>query len=441
MSTQISMKSFTKLYIPILLETFCSMLAGMVDTIMLSTVGDAAVGAVGTANTYASLFIIMFNIISSGMIAVMTQYIGAKKPGIAYQARQLGIIFSLTAGILLSLFLIFFSGNVLEMVGAAPMLMGYAKTYLQIVGGCFFFNALIPIFSNYLRAFGHTKPPLAAALSANGVNLILNAVFLFVLHTGVAGVAIATVISRVLNLIIVMVTSRLLIKAKEDPERIDNRKVFSQIIRIGFPSAMETAAYNIAMTLTIRFLNQMDEGGLNVTARAYVAQITNFSFCAAAAMAQTNAIITGWRIGEGDYESCDKSTKRVACAGVCIATGLAILFALSSNLLLQMFTDDPEMIALASKLLVIDILLEAGRATNLVFGQALKTSGDALFTTIIGVIFMYFCMVGGTWFFGIRLELMAVGAYIGLASDECIRALCMVLRWQSGKWKTKGFIH
>ena len=79
------MKSFTKLYIPIALETLCYMLAGMVDTIMLSTVGDNAVGAVGTANTYINVFIIMFHVVSSGMIAVMTQYIGAKRIGIAYQ--------------------------------------------------------------------------------------------------------------------------------------------------------------------------------------------------------------------------------------------------------------------------------------------------------------------------------------------------------------------
>lgn len=98
------------------------------------------------------------------------------------------------------------------------------------------------------------------------------------------------------------------------------------------------------------------------------------------------------------------------------------------------------MIGLVGKLLTIDIILEVGRVSNLVFGQALKTSGDALFTTIIAVIFTYFCMVGGTWFFGIRLNLLAVGAYIGLALDECARAVCMFLRWQSGRWKTKGFI-
>ncbi len=99
-------KSFAKLCIPIALETLCYMLAGMADTVMLSTVSDQAVGAVGTANTYLNVFIIMFNILSSGMIAVMTQYIGAKRYGIAYQARQLGAVFNAASGILLSRFVL-----------------------------------------------------------------------------------------------------------------------------------------------------------------------------------------------------------------------------------------------------------------------------------------------------------------------------------------------
>ncbi len=437
---QDSTKSFTKLYIPIALETLCYMLAGMVDTVMLSTVGDSAVGAVGTANTYINVFIILFHIVSSGMIAVMTQYIGAKRVGVAYQARQLGAVFNLVLGVLLSVFLFAFSGNILDLVGVAPLLQEYAGTYLKIVGGFCFLNALIPVFSSYLRAFGYTRQPLIATLVSNVVHLCLNAVFLFGFHAGVAGVAAATVISRILNLGIIIVAAGLLVKAKDDPERLPNKEVFTQIIKVGLPSALETALYNVAMTLTIRFLNQMDEAGVNVTARAYAAQIANFSYCAGAALAQANAIMTGWRIGEGDYEACDKGTKKAVCIGICVAAGLEGIFALSSDYLVGLFTDDPQMIALVGKLLAIDIVLEVGRVTNLVFGQALKTSGDALFTTIIGVVFMYLCMVGGAWFFGIHLNLLAVGAYIGLACDECVRAVCMFLRWQSGKWRTKGFI-
>jgi len=81
-------KTLMQLFIPIAFETLFFMLAGMVDTLMLSSVGDAAVGAVGTANTYISIFIMMFNVVSAGMIAVMTQYIGAGREGVAYQAKQ-----------------------------------------------------------------------------------------------------------------------------------------------------------------------------------------------------------------------------------------------------------------------------------------------------------------------------------------------------------------
>ena len=433
-------KTLGQLFVPICLETLCYMMAGMVDTLMLSSVSDEAVGAVGTANTYIGVFIIMFSVISNGMIAVMTQYIGAGKVGIAYQARQLGAIFYAVIGVILSVILFVFSGTILEVVGVAPLLMEHAKTYLKIVGGCCFLNALIPIFSSYLRAFGHTKPPMLASVFANVVNLVLNAVFLFPLQMGVAGVAIATVISRVINLLIVMISSKCLVHAKESPERIGNLEVFGQIIKVGLPSALESAFYNVAMTFVIRFLNKMDESGMNVTARSYALQITNFSYCAGAALAGANAFLTGWRIGAGEYEECDRGTKKAAIIGILIATGLESIFALSSGFIMPWFSDDPVMISLVGKLLAVDIVLEIGRVSNLVFGNALKTSGDALFIMILGAVFMFLFAVGGTYVLGIRMEMMVVGAFIAMAMDECARAVGMFLRWQSGIWRKKSLI-
>lgn len=430
-------KSLGQLFVPIFLETLLFMLTGMIDTLMLSSVGDDAVGAVGTANTYISMFIIMFGIISSGMMAVMTQNIGANKPGIAYQARQLGAIFNGILGVILGIFL-FFGGNLmLNAIGIAENLRESALIYIQIVGGCCFLNAVIPIFSGYLRAFGFMKQPLIGTITSNIMNLVLNAVFLFVFDMGVAGVAIATVISRIANLLIVVISGHILVKAKEDSNRLPRRQVFGQIVRIGLPSAMESALYNVAMTLIVRFLNQMDPEGLNVTARSYASQITNFSYSVGAALAQANAIMTGWRVGAKDYEACDKGTKKAAVIGIIIATVLESIFALSSDFIMPFFTDDPVMIDLVGKLLAIDIVLEIGRVTNLVFVNALKVSGDAAFPVIMATIFMFVCAVGGTYLFGIQLELLAVGAYIGLAMDECVRALAMFIRWQTGIWKNK----
>ena len=170
-------KTLAQLSVPICLETLFYMLSGMVDTLMLSSVSDQAVGAVGTANTYIGVFIVMFGIISSGMVAVMSQNIGAGRTGIAYQARQLGMIFNAVIGILMSVVLAVFSGGILRMVSIAPALFEPAETYLKIVGGTCFLNALIPIFSSYLRVFGYTKHSLIGTIVGNLLNIILNSVF------------------------------------------------------------------------------------------------------------------------------------------------------------------------------------------------------------------------------------------------------------------------
>lgn len=433
-------KTLAQLSVPICLETLFYMLSGMVDTLMLSSVSDQAVGAVGTANTYIGVFIVMFGIISSGMVAVMSQNIGAGRPGIAYQARQLGMIFNAVIGILMSAVLAVFSGGILRMVSIAPALFEPAETYLKIVGGTCFLNALIPIFSSYLRVFGYTKHSLIGTIVGNILNIILNSVFLYVFHRGVMGVAVATVISRIVNLIIVAIMGAVLIKAKQSPERISPQKILAQIVKIGFPSALETALYNVAMTFIVRFMNQMDANGMNVTARSYAMQIADFSYCAGSALAQANAIMTGWRIGAKELEECDRGTRKAVIYGLVTATCFSVTFALSGRFIVHIFTDNTQMISLVVKLLIIDIFLEFGRVTNLVYSQALKTSGDALFPVIMGAIFMYLFAVGGTYFLGIHMGLLAVGAYIAMAGDECARAVGMVLRWKSGKWKSKSLV-
>lgn len=434
------MGRLTKLFIPICFETLFYMLSGMVDTLMLSAVSDRAVGAVGTANSYIGIFIIMFSIISSGMISVMTRYIGAKQPGVAYQARQIGLLFNAAAGVLMSVFLYVGAGAILDLVGVAAALRAPAETYLKIVGGGCFLNALIPVFASYLRAFGHTKQPLYATVAGNITNIILNAVFLFVLDWGVAGVAAATVVSKALNLLIVVCFSHKLVSAKSDGNRLSGGDVLGQILKVGLPSACETALYNVAMMLVIRFLNQMDAEGLNVTARSYAAQISNFSYCVGAALAAANAIMTGWHIGAGELDECERDARRAAFVGIGVAVGLEACIAGGSVFFMGFFTDNASLASLVTKLLVIDIVLEVGRVTNLVYGQALKTSGDAVFPVIIAAVFMFVCAVGGTWFFGIRMGLAAVGAYIGLAGDECVRAIGMVWRFKTGKWRKTGLI-
>lgn len=429
------------LFFPIFLELLFMMLTGAVDTLMLSSEGDQAVGAVGTANTYISIFLIMFSVISSGMMAVMTQYIGAKRPAVAQQALRLGLLLNLAVGTLISMLLFVCARPILEVVGIARELLEPACIYLQTVGLFCVCNAVTPIYSCYLRAFGHTSATLVGTVLANALNIILNALFLFVMHWGVFGVALATGISRLVNLLWVWSASRRRIRPAADGERLKNGELLGKIIRIGLPAAMETSLYNLAITIVISLLNRMDATGMQATARAYAMQICNFSFSAGAALAQANAILVGWRIGARELTECDRETRKNALRGIVLGVGTASVFAIFAKPILGLFTDDPRMIQLVSTLLVIDIFLEIGRVSNLVFGFALKTSGDATYPMLIAVIFAFLFAAGGTWYFGVHLGYLAVGAYIAMALDECVRAVFMFLRWRSGSWKKKSLLN
>ena len=120
---------------------------------------------------------------------------------------------------------------------------------------------------------------------------------------------------------------------------------------------------------------------------------------------------------------------------ICLGVASAGIFALFARPILGLFTDDPQMVRLVSMLLVVDIVLEIGRMSNLVFGFALKTSGDAVYPMLVAVVFAFLCAAGGTWLFGVKLGWLAVGAYVGMALDECARAVLMYARWHTGCWQ------
>jgi len=433
-------KSLRQLFVPITIELLCYMLAGIIDTLMISSVSDKAVGAVGTANTYLSVFVISFSIISSGVIAVMTQFIGAGQKGVAYQARQVGLVFNAVIGIILSVFLLLFSGNVLRAIGIADDLEKYATTYMMIVGGGCFIMAIIPIFGNYLRAFGHTKEPLYATAIANIINLVLNALFLFVFDMGVAGVAIATLISRIVNAAIVVIIAYVKINHRKFKDRIESSKVLFMILKIGLPAALETACYNVAISMVIHFLNGMDSEGINVTARAYTTQVASFSYCIGAGLAQANSIMTGWFVGSGEYDKCDKQTRKAANIGIIIAIIVDTIFALTAGFFMPFLSDNQEIINLVKTLLFVDILLEVGRVTNLVYGGALKTSGDVYFPLYCAIIVMFTFAVGGSYLLGVRMDMLVIGAYIAMALDEFVRGICVMIRWRTGIWREKSLV-
>ena len=416
------------------------MLSGMVDSFMVSRISDDAVGAIGTANSYYCMLFLLFAVISNGLLSVMSQYIGAGKKGVAFQARQLAILFNLGLGLGFSLFLGFGANWLVNVLGVSDALKRDAAIYLRIVGVACIIDALIPVFSNYLRAFDKTKFTLYAAITGNVINLLLDGLFLFVFHWGVMGAAIATVIGKFIILMMCFLFGHYLIHGLQYKERESRKLVISQILRVGLPSAIEAAGFSLAMAAVMTLLNRMDPNGFNANARSYAYQISQFSFAIAFALAQANVILCGWQIGKGNLKDCYKSTYKSASLGAlsCVLVGLTL--ALASFGYLGLLTSDNKLAKTITILLFIDIAVELGRAANLVFDNTLKSTGDSLFPMYMSVPITLFCTIGGTYLFGFVFNMGVIGAYIGLAIDEIVRGIIVLFRWKSGKWEKKVII-
>ena len=415
------------------------MASGIVDTLMLSSVPNG-VGAAGTANTYIGMFFILLNVISCGMMAVITQNIGAGKPGVAYQTRQIALILNAIVGLLVAVFLAALAKPVLTWLNTSPALLPAAARYMRIVAVGYFFDAITTILCAYLRAFKHYRQPFAAIISGNLLNIGLNALFLFGFGWGIEGVAGATVVGKLFALVLVFVLGHFAMKKAELKERESRRVILGQILKIGFPAAMESISYSVAMAIAMAFVNEMDPAGFNATAKSYTTQISNFSYCAAFALAQANCYFVGWRIGGNEMEKCYKGTLKVGLIGIGLGVTIQLVFALLGRVLAGIFTTDEALMQVIQCALFIDIGLEVGRATNLILGQALKTSGYSLIPSIVSAVINAIVAVAGTYIFGIVCGWGVLGCVFALTLDECCRGLFLFFMWRSRRWEKAAII-
>ena len=429
-----------RLAIPIFIETFLFMLSGIADTLILSNVSDNAVAAVGTVSTYNGMFFLIFSVVSSGVLSVMSQYIGAQQKGVAFQARQLAIVFNGVLGLILSFAIGFGAETIIRGLRVAEALREDAILYFRIVGAGCVLDALVPVFAAYLRAFDHTKYSLIGAASGAILNLILNTLFVFAFKFGIMGVAFATIAGKALNLFLCLWFGFRKIKGLRFVERTSRVLLIRQIAKVGLPAAVETAVYSLAMAATMTFLNWMDPNDFNAASRSYASTITSFAYCVSLALAQANIIMVGWAIGKGRIKDCYPNTTIVALIGNGTGIVIELIFAIVSPWMLHLFTHDPELIRITTIVLYIDIILEVGRSGNIVFGGTLKSTGDSFIPMVYSVIITSICVVGGVYLFGNVLGLGVLGAYIGRIADECLRAIFMFFRWRSGKWEKKVLI-
>ena len=433
-----------KLAWPILIETMLFMLMGNIDTIMLSRFSDVSVAAVGTSNQVFNLVLLIFTIISSSTSILLAQFLGAGKRNEVDNLYTLSFTANALISVVSSLILTLFISNTLRLVNVPENVFPQALDYSRVIASFLFIASLNSLFNVIIRANGHTKPTMYFSLVANLVNIAGNYAFLYgpfgIPVLGVRGVAISTVVSRMINLALLYYYFR-----KNIPGCIDVRKLkdipkslMSKMVKVGIPSAGEPISWQFSQVVILAMINSL--GSEIVTSKVYVSTISWFTFLVVIAISQATQIIVGHLVGMDKYDEASSLIKKYTWIGVASSVTVASIFALSGKYIIGIFTKNANIVAIAVKVLFIDIILEAGRAVNLVVINAMKAAGDYKFPTIVGLFSMWGISALFSYILGIRLGLGIYGIWVAMASDEIIRAVIMLIRWNKGTWKNKKLV-
>ncbi len=213
---------------------------------------------------------------------------------------------------------------------------------------------------------------------------------------------------------------------------------FANLLRIGIPAIAENISYNLSQVVITYFINQISNEAL--AARTYCANIIMFVYLFCISFTQGGSILVGHLVGEKHHQAAyilGNYYYRVSLIVTVIGSGL---LAISGKSILELFTENPDIITMGVWVFIVDWFLEIGRTSNIFAVGTLRATGDAIYPVIVGIIFQWTIAVGLSYFIGIPLGYGLVGMWIGFALDENIRGIVLMRRWRSGKWRTKNFV-
>ena len=438
-------KQLFRLAAPIFIETLLFMLLGVADIYMLSQYNDLAAGAVGAANQLINNLNLIFAIVSAGTAVLVAQNVGAKNKLEIERVSSVSIVMNLILGVCISLPMLIWGEEILHLMGVTSDLMVHAGSYIRIVGGALFLQALLNTAAVIIRSHGYTKQTMLISLGMNILNIFGDAVLIFGLFgapvLGAKGVAIATTASRFLaTLVAYGFLFKKVVPAEMFRHILDKPKqVLKNLVKIGLPAALENMSYSVSQTVVMSLI-LISIGEFSYVTRTYAWSICWFAFLFAIAIGQATQIMVGQSVGAKRIDEAYKiglHNFKISFV-LSLFTGLG-LFLFGENLI-GIYTDNPEIIAIGAATLAVDAFLEPGRTFNIVFINGLRGAGDVIFPVVMAMISMWILGVGVGYFFAVVMGLGLPGFWIGFALDEWVRGFSMYLRWRSKKWKDKSLV-
>ena len=432
-------KDLKKLIIPLIIEQLLTVTVGLADSIMISSVGEAAVSGVSLVDSIMILLINMFSALATGGAVVAGQYLGQKKHVMACKTADQLILFisALAAVIMAGIYAM--RGFILHGVFGAiePAVMHSAEVYLLIVTASIPFLVVYNGCAALFRTMGNSKTAMQMSLFMNAVNIIGNAVLIYGVGMGVEGAAIPTLASRVIAAAVILV----LLKNRNQAVHISRNFNFKfkgflvgRILKIGVPNGVENSMFQLGKILVLSLVAGF--GTASITANAVSNMVAMFEIIPGMAVGLAVLTVVSRCVGANDYEAARYYTKKLLKIAYASLIVFNLFIVAMLPVIIRAYHLSPETAAITRKILLYHTLCCVTIwPVSFTLPNTLRASNDVKYTMVTAIISMWIFRIFFSFVLGKWLGWGVFGVWVAMTLDWAVRAVLFLIRYIKGKWQ------
>lgn len=431
-----SNKNLLYLFIPLVIEQGLEYLVGFADSLMVAKVGEAAVSGVSLVDFVMALLISIFTALATGGGAITGQYLGSKKDNEANQSALQMMKVTFYLSIVITLIIFVFKNSILHLLfgSISSDVYHHAMTYLNVVVLSIPFLAIYNGGAAIFRTMNNSKLPMQIMLAMNIVNVIGNALCVFILKMGVEGIAIPTLVSRVgAALLILYFSKKTTIHLSQLMNIKINRNMIEKILNIGIPFGIENSMFYLGRLIVLSIVSLF--GTASIAANSVGGTLVMFQVLPGTAINLGLTSIISHCIGANDYDQAKYYTKK-------INRWMHISFIISTVIILLLMPLIMSFYNLSSRATsyVWQIIILHGIMMTLIwpYGYMLpiifRSSGDAKFPMIVSIISMVICRILFSYILAVIFNMGMMGTWYAMFLDWIVKAIIYTYHYIKGKW-------